>query len=201
MATKDINLNALQQEATLLQFAGQVQDIAKAILASKAQAEENRTASTETSSTVAEQVRRYAADTAAAGIPAKDAGDLLRTGLMRMEFPKGTALNYGRAVEGFRKLAEVQPDDWKKASVRDAQKAMESDETKELNALRAEINKYVRSGTPDQLRELLEVCKASGIVVKERQTRSDKALPVQDVTEQVKAEREQDQPAQLANAA
>lgn len=122
--------------------------------------------------TVATSVREYAAATEAAGIAPVMANAILRQNLILAGVPIGTALNYGRAVEGFRQIKANggNPD---KASVRDAQQIMRTDETKARDDLRDKLRPMIRDASVSQLSALLEYAQGLGIVVKDRQKRSD----------------------------
>lgn len=126
----------------------------------------------EATATVAASVRDYALATEAAGVPPAMANAILRQNLILAMVPVGTALNYGRAVEGFRQI-KAAGGDVAKASVRDAQQIMRSDETKARDELRTELRPMLRDATLEQLKALRDYARELGIVVKERQQRSD----------------------------
>lgn len=182
MTSKTLNLAALQDaieaQKAAQQFAPAMQAIAVAIVAAKtareALTDDQKAANEALGNTLATTIRSFAAETAAAGVPASVANAMLRQNLALMGLPAGTALNYGRAVEGFRKLAD-EGQDTSKASVKDAQRVMESDDTKAKNALREELKPYLRDATTAQLQSIVDWAKEQGIKLKERKVRSDKA--------------------------
>lgn len=138
--------------------------------------DEQKEANKAATGTLASNIREYAEATANDGTTSEDANAFLRVYLATGGFPNGTALNYGRAVEGFRKLREAHPETWAKSSVKDAQNAMRSEEQVEKDTLREAIKPYLRDANKEQLESVLEACKASGIKLKERKTRKDKGV-------------------------
>lgn len=155
------------------QWAPAAQKVADAIAVGKVGlSEADKAHNQKAAKTVATSVREYAAATEAAGIAPVMANAILRQNLILAGVPIGTALNYGRAVEGFRQIKANggNPD---KASVRDAQQVMRSDETKARDELRTELRPMLRDATLEQLKALRDYARELGIVVKDRQQRSD----------------------------
>lgn len=164
--------------ALLGMYGEAVQPIANAIIASKAEkaelTEEQKVHNEELKATVADKVRDFAATTAADGVEPEQANAALRTLLTLGGVPKGTALNYGRAVEGFRKIMDVNPEGWRVASVKDAQTAMQTEGQKAKADLREQLKPYLRDATVEQLEAMLEHAQGLNVKLKERKVRTDK---------------------------
>lgn len=147
------------------QFKGELVAVAKSIIAAKSQQGE----SSKATGKVKDTVTAYATATAAAGVPGPTANATLRDFLIGCNVPKGTALNYGRAVEGFRKIAadgklpNGKPIPKDGPTMGDAQKAMESADTAALNAARAELARYTKNANVKQLESLTEWAASIGI--------------------------------------
>lgn len=167
-----INTGALAVLATIGQWTGSITKVAEAIAAptnglTKDEQAENK----QRQATVAQAVRGFAEETEAKGVKPEDAGVILREGLRLMGFPEGTALNYGRAVQGFRAI-KATTGKWD-GSVRDAQRAMRSDDTKAKDDIREALRPMLRDATLEQLKAVQEYAQNLGIVVKDRAKRSD----------------------------
>lgn len=160
--------------ADLFKWSPMAQKVADAINAEKIALDETDKAhNTAVDATIAAEVRKYAEATEAEGVEPQVANAILRQNLTLAGIPSGTALNYGRAVEGFRKI-KANGGDANKASVKDAQKAMRTDDQKAKDDIRDELRPMLRDATREQLQALLDYAKELNIVVKARKVRKDK---------------------------
>lgn len=175
MATKTINLNALAGLQLAQQFQPQINGIMEALVKQQSHAADRKGAGNDDVIAVKDRVIAYANETAAAGVTGTDANAALRDAMKLAGFPDGTALNYGRAVEGFRKIAagdqkkaDGTPLKLAEATVKDAQRVMETPETSRKNELRRDIGRYVSAANEAQLKDILELVSGLGIKLKER---------------------------------
>lgn len=180
----------MQLNEMIVKYGPLVEAITAAIAAKpEGLSDEAKAGNKEKAGTLADSIKAYAKATHDDGTSVEDATKLLRLVLAGEGHKPGTILNYGHAVGGFRKILEEGGEEGLKAAgVKDAQRAMRDDATVAKDTLREAIKPYLRDATAEQLEAVLEACKASGIVVKERKVRSDKAGPVVDVTAEVVAE-------------
>jgi hypothetical protein len=201
MATKTINLNALAELTIATKFADQIVAVGKALQAKAEQGTNNAAANEKVTTTIKATVLDYANATAASGVPAPQANAALRSALMEMGFPQGTALNYGRAVEGFRRIAETgkakdgTPLAIEAATFRDAQSVMESPETARKNELRGDIQKYVKAANESQLKDILDLVSGLGIKLPEGRGKVTVTAPEGETVKDANAEQEQAQAA------
>jgi hypothetical protein len=181
---KAINLNALAGLQLAQQFQPQINGIMEALVQQQQHAADRRGAGGDDVTAVKDRVIAYANETAAAGVAATDANAALRDAMKLAGFPEGTALNYGRAVEGFRKIAsgdqkkaDGTPLKLAEATVKDAQRVMETPETSRKNELRRGIGRYVSAANEAQLKDILELVSGLGIKLKERGGRVTTTVP------------------------
>ena len=109
----------------------------------------------------------------------EEAGTILRIGLEAVGRPAGTCKNYGRAVAGFRKLAEKNPEGWRNATMREAQDAMRTAEQVKLDASREALRPYLKAAKLQQLDAILAFARELGITLPEKGKKKD-GKPVAD---------------------
>lgn len=149
--------------------------------------------------TIKKHVLAYARDTAAAGVPASVANTALRETLIAWNLPKGTALNYGRAVEGFRKIEEAgklpngKPIPTEGPTMASAQQAMESGDTKAKNEARTELAGLLKNASLKDIQALVTYAQEIGLKPK-----ATKAGPVKFTIPELVEEGEEQQQAQAA---
>lgn len=147
-------------------YAGILSEVATlAVQARQAQQDANA-ANTKRRDTLADKLREYARQTAADGVSAQDARDVLRVTLSTLAtddgkpmIPAGTVKGYGATFAGFRDALDA-GEDINAISVKDAQARVASDETKALNAARAELRKAIKSLNADGLMAVVSYAKS-----------------------------------------
>lgn len=167
MKVENVNMNAIAANALIAKYAGQIEAVGLALLSSAKVKAGHKDESDKAAGSVLKAVKDYTAQTAADGVEADVAGDTLRLALTIAQFPKGTALNYGRCVQGFRKIMETDgPGSLDAATQKQAQAIMESPETAVKNEKRKTLAGYVAKATADQLDALIAHAAELGIVPK-----------------------------------
>jgi hypothetical protein len=173
-----MNMN-METLARVLEYKGAI-DAVNAALPAILTDEEKKAAAAEREAirdTTANAVRDYVEATAE--LDPAEAATILRIGLELLNRPSGTCKNYGRAVQGFRKLREANPEGWREASVRDAQDAMRSSEQVKLDAAKETLRPYLKAAKLAQIEALVEFAKGLGIVLPVKGTKGD-SRPVAD---------------------
>lgn len=174
---------------TLVAYSAQIKEVATALLSGKPEqlTEEQQEANDKAADSLASKVKSFAEQTEADGIDAHTANSIMRQGLAISGVKPGTAANYGRSVEGYRKLAAVVDGGWAKvhaeSTTKDAQQIMRSDETVARDEVKAALAVYTKAATLEQLRALLAV--AEGLEIKLTAKDAGKVVTTKPEAEQV----------------